>query len=244
MRGVYFFGKLRPCLSSKYFVPIGLCKPCCSGTVEPLYRTTIDSMPVETSDWITTRVTNCNSLERTFSDDSHYCNALLYGVPTGTVKKLQRVQNNAGRVVLQAPRRSDAKRLLRSLHWLPVKQTIVCKTAVVTFKVQYTATPAYLSRYLQTRNSVRNLRSSDTYLLSPPFAESDFAILRFRHPAPAVWNSLSDTFFSKANQLPCSNQDLITNSDCMPRPLKLRPYDGIERDVLSGRPLRVAVDLI
>ena len=33
-----------------------------------------------------------------------YCNALLHGAPTGTIQKLQRVQNNAARIVLQAPR--------------------------------------------------------------------------------------------------------------------------------------------
>jgi len=61
---------------------------------------------------------------------------------------LQRVQNNAARIVLQSPRRSNAKPLLRRLHWLPIKQRIMYKTAVLTFKVQTTATPAYLSCHL------------------------------------------------------------------------------------------------
>ena len=51
-----------------------------------------------------------------------YCNALLHGTTAATIHKLQRVQNNAAHIVLQAPKRSDAKPLLRSLHWLPVKQ--------------------------------------------------------------------------------------------------------------------------
>jgi len=73
-----------------------------------------------------------------------YCNALLYGAPTGTIQKLQRVQNNAARIVLQMPRRSHAKPLLHSLHWLLVDQRITYKMAVVTLKVGRTATPAYL----------------------------------------------------------------------------------------------------
>jgi len=63
-----------------------------------------------------------------------YCNALLYGAPTGTIQKLQRVQNNAAWIVLQMSRRSHAKPLLHSLHWLPVDQRIIYKMAVVTFK--------------------------------------------------------------------------------------------------------------
>jgi len=38
-----------------------------------------------------------------------YCNAVLHGALTGTIQKLQRVQNNAARIVFQASRRSHAK---------------------------------------------------------------------------------------------------------------------------------------
>ena len=93
-----------------------------------------------------------------------YCNALLYGAPIGTIQKLQRVQNNAAQIELQMPRRSHAKPRLHSLHWLPVDQRIIYKMALVTFKVQCTAMPAYLSQHSQPRNCVQNLRSSDTPL--------------------------------------------------------------------------------
>jgi len=91
------------------------------------------------------------------------------------------------------PRRSHAKPLLHSLHWLPVDQRIVYKMAVVTLKVQCTATPAYLSRHLQPRNCVRNLQSLDTPLLCQPFTKTDLARRGFRYSAPATWNSLPRT---------------------------------------------------
>ena len=47
-----------------------------------------------------------------------YCNAVLHGAPSYSIKKLQRVRNNAARIVLEAPRRSHASPLLRTLHWL------------------------------------------------------------------------------------------------------------------------------
>jgi len=40
-----------------------------------------------------------------------YCNAVIHSAPSGTIQKLQLVQNNAARVVLQAPRRSHANSL-------------------------------------------------------------------------------------------------------------------------------------
>ena len=62
-----------------------------------------------------------------------YCNSLLHSTPTGNIDKLQRVQNRGGFVVvLQAPRRSHTKPLLHQLHWLPVKQRISYKLAVLT----------------------------------------------------------------------------------------------------------------
>jgi len=80
-----------------------------------------------------------------------YCNAVVHGAPTGIIQKLQRVQNNAARIVLQASRRSHAKLLLHQLHWLPVQQRITHKLAVLTNKVRSTSTSVYLHRRIAER---------------------------------------------------------------------------------------------
>jgi len=90
-----------------------------------------------------------------------YCNALLSGAPAATFDKLQRAQNNLTRVVCQSRGRTDARPLLHSLHWLPVRQRVTYKLAVLTHKVRITATPTYLSELVQTRAPPRVLRSSD-----------------------------------------------------------------------------------
>jgi len=121
------------------------------------------------------------------------CNALLHSAPTGTIQTLQRVQNNAARVVLQVPRRSDAKTLLHRLYWLPIKHRLLYKMAVTTFKVRQTSTPAYLSRYIKPRDCARQLRSSDTSLLAQLTIKTFFSERGFRLSAPAVWHSLPRT---------------------------------------------------
>ena len=45
-----------------------------------------------------------------------YCNSLIHGSHTSSIQTLQRVQNNAARIVLQAPRQFHANPLLRQLH--------------------------------------------------------------------------------------------------------------------------------
>ena len=51
-----------------------------------------------------------------------YCNSLFAGLPHNKLKKLQRKQNHAARVVLSKPRHVSATSLLRTRHWLPVKE--------------------------------------------------------------------------------------------------------------------------
>ena len=56
----------------------------------------------------------------------------------------------------------------RQLHWLPVRQRISYKVAVITYKTRSTSKPAYLSDLLQDYRPARTLRSSDKLLLFVP----------------------------------------------------------------------------
>jgi len=93
---------------------------------------------------------------------------LLSGAPVATVDKLQHAQNNLTRVVCQSRGRTDARPLLHSLHWLPVRQRVTYKLAVLTHKVRITATPTYLSELVQTHAPPWALRSSDALMLIVP----------------------------------------------------------------------------
>ena len=115
-----------------------------------------------------------------------YCNAVLHDAPTGTIHKLQRVQNDAARIVLQTWRRSNAKPLLHELHWLPVQQRITYKLAILTYKVRSTSTPAYLNDRITERVCSRTLRSSAIPLLFQPFTRTDFSRSAFRFSAPSI----------------------------------------------------------
>ena len=53
-----------------------------------------------------------------------YCNGLLSSVPKSHILRLQRLQNWAARIIFTVDRRHESSPLLKSLHWLPVKQRI------------------------------------------------------------------------------------------------------------------------
>ena len=120
------------------------------------------------------------------------CNSVLDGAPAHSLQLLQRVQNNAVRIVLQAPRRSHAQPLLRELHPFNTESGIrwLCWPSRVA------AAPTYHSRHIKARVSERTLRSSAVPLLDKPFARTDFARRSFRCSAPIVWNSLPETLIS------------------------------------------------
>ena len=107
--------------------------------------------------------------------------------PTWRCVRVADGQNNLARVVCQ---RTDARPLLRSLHWLPVKHRLTYKMAALTFKTMSSSTPAYLNDLIQTAVPVRPLRSSDAPLLIVPKTRTEFARRSLSVAAPHTWNSL------------------------------------------------------
>ena len=120
-----------------------------------------------------------------------YCNSLLYGLPASSIARLQRVQNSLARVVYPSVRKHHhISPTLQKLHWLPIKQRITYKIAVLCFKTIYFKQPTYLLDLITTYQPTRNLRSSDKVLLSIPNIKSAQGRRSFSHAAPTVWNSL------------------------------------------------------
>jgi hypothetical protein len=120
-----------------------------------------------------------------------YCNGLLYGTSTRNIERLQVAQNSLARAVCQATWSTSATDLRRSLHWLPVRQRIDYKLAVVTFKARSTGVPAYLASLVEDYVPSRTLRSADQFLLRSPCVKLVCSRKAFSVNAPIVFNSLS-----------------------------------------------------
>jgi len=74
-----------------------------------------------------------------------YCNALLYGVSDRLMCRLQSVQNAAARLVTGARRCDHITPIMQQLHWLPVRQRVLFKIAVLVFQCLAGQAPSYLS---------------------------------------------------------------------------------------------------
>ena len=97
-----------------------------------------------------------------------YCNSILLGLPSYELEKLQRLQNTAARLTVTAKKSAHITPVLKSLHWLPVKERIIFKILLVTYKILHGFAPAYLNELLLNYTPHRLLRSSSLNLLSIP----------------------------------------------------------------------------
>ncbi|KAI2667088.1 hypothetical protein H4Q32_031053 [Labeo rohita] len=70
-----------------------------------------------------------------------YCNALLAGLPSCTIKPLQMIQNAAARLVFNEPKRAHVTPLFITLHWLPIAARIKFKTLMLAYRTTTGSTP-------------------------------------------------------------------------------------------------------
>ena len=121
-----------------------------------------------------------------------YCNATLAGLPATHIARLQRIQNNAARLVLQKSKRQHVTPLLKQLHWLPIQTRIDYKLATLAFGHFDGSLPQYLSSRLDIYQPSRSLLSSKDRLLRVPRwkLKKSFGYRSFSYQGPVVWNSL------------------------------------------------------
>lgn len=114
------------------------------------------------------------------------CNSLFMGISQSNLSKLQRLQNNALRLVLQLPPRSHNISVhMKEMHWLPVRSRIIFKYLVTVFKCISGVAPTQLSGKIRIKCPLNMILKSDLYRPSTVFGKRSFTYL-----APRYWNGL------------------------------------------------------
>ena len=121
-----------------------------------------------------------------------YANSLLQGSSSKEIKRLQRLQNRAAKLIFKAKKYDHVSPLLRQLHWLPVQDRIDFKTLTIAYKCVTDSAPSYLCElitpYQPNHSGLRS--NSDSRIFKKPFTHLTAANKGFYTAAPSIWNEL------------------------------------------------------
>ncbi len=124
-----------------------------------------------------------------------YCNSVLAGSTEAVIGRLQSVLNAAARLIFVKKRRDHITPVLRDeLHWLPIRQRIDYKIALMVYRCLHGLAPTYLSQCcipvssLSGRRGLRSAAHGD--LVIPSTRTVRYGQRSFRSTGPTIWNSL------------------------------------------------------
>ena len=104
-----------------------------------------------------------------------------------------RIQNAAARLIFGESKFCHITPLLKSLHWLPVKQRVKFKILLLTFKAIHGCSPQYITDLITIRQPTKySLRSQATIELERPKGKflATLGDRSFTAAAPKLWNNL------------------------------------------------------
>ena len=127
-----------------------------------------------------------------------YCNSLLVNLPKKLLKKVQRAQNAAARLISKTSKRNHITPVLKNLHWLPVTARINFKILLQTFKCLNESAPVYLTDLLSTTRLLRSSSQAET-LQVRRYRKKKHGSRAFQVAAPLLWNSIPINIRNAAN---------------------------------------------
>ena len=118
-------------------------------------------------------------------------NSLLANSFQYQYNRLQKVQNNAARLITKQKKSDHITPTLQSLHWLPIEQRIQYKILLLVFKCHLNIAPSYLQSLLipYTPNHY-NLRSAMENKYCVNRTKKKYGELAYMNAGPKLWNEL------------------------------------------------------
>ena len=151
-------------------------------------KSSVKALPFETAKTLV----NCFVISRI-----DYCNSLSSGAPQYLLNRLQRVMNEAARMLCRCSRGDHVNRIMKErLHWLRIPQRIQFKLCLLVYKSLHGTAPKYLSelvKQVDTNGARCRLCSATFGDLIVPRTRTNFGLHAFAAAGPIAWNSLPES---------------------------------------------------
>jgi hypothetical protein len=127
-----------------------------------------------------------------------YCNSLYHNLPVTQINRIQIIQNALARAVTRAPKFSRITPILKSLHWLKIKQRVEYKIISLTYTALQQQQPRYIVDKLNLRPS-GSTHSSSLVTLQVPSVKLQTGKRSMSYASPQLWNSLPNSLRQRAS---------------------------------------------
>ena len=122
----------------------------------------------------------------------YFCSTVWANTSKTNVRKLQKIQNFAARILAGTRKCDHITPVLNDLGWLSVPATLALYDAILTFKCLKGLAPKYLSSRFNTRASVHGRNTRNRNKLDIPAFNTAAGQRSFIYRAVKCWNSLPE----------------------------------------------------
>lgn len=119
-----------------------------------------------------------------------YCSTVWCNTSDTNIKKLQKVQNFAARIVTRTRKFDHITPVLHQLKWLPIQQQLLYRDALMTYKSVYGLAPTYLCTKLSKRMETHDRFTRNRDSLNIPLYRSASGQRSFKYRAAKLWNDM------------------------------------------------------
>ena len=105
----------------------------------------------------------CNIYKAIIAPQFEYCASLLIGISDYDLRYLQKLQNQAMRIILRCNRRTKIKDMLEALKFMNIKQRIEYNVYIMIFKMVNRLCPEYLANSINYVDNINTRQKNNLY---------------------------------------------------------------------------------
>ena len=124
----------------------------------------------------------------------YYCSTVWSNTTSTNIKKLQLVQNFACRIITNIGKFDHISPGLRELNWLPVKEQLLLREAIMMYKCVNNLAPQYLRELFTKRSDIHQRSTRSLGLLQIPLYKTSAGQRSFNYRGVKLWNDLDDRY--------------------------------------------------